>query len=77
MPAGGCSPVPVVGSWVCWSGTSGLVLGVGLFFFFFFFSAAFLLTLMFCNFLELMRCHIGIGCCKMGDLQADLTIGAL
>jgi hypothetical protein len=28
MPAGGCSPAPVVGSWVCWSGTGGLVLGV-------------------------------------------------
>jgi hypothetical protein len=27
-PASGCSPTPVVGSWVCWSGTGGLVLGV-------------------------------------------------
>jgi hypothetical protein len=35
------------------------------------------LIFIFCNFVELMRCHIGIGCCKVGVLQHDLTIGAL
>jgi hypothetical protein len=31
----------------------------------------------FSTFVELMRCHIGIGCCKVRVLQHELTIGAL
>jgi hypothetical protein len=30
-----------------------------------------------CTFVEFMRCHVGIGCCKMGVLHHDQTIGAL
>jgi hypothetical protein len=39
--------------------------------------AAFLLILILCNFLELMRCHMRIGYCKLGGLQTDRAIGAL
>jgi hypothetical protein len=35
------------------------------------------LIFIFCTFIELMRCHVRIGCRKKEVLHYDLTVGAL